>query len=237
MSVHNPCFGESPTKSITPVPFIMSVFSLLRNRGRAFCAVFLCALGLAVSSTNLGATTVIPPEFEELVHESDYVVHGRVTAAESAWEQRGQSRVIVTRVSLEVLETVAGDPPTPLVLTMLGGKVGDKTMVIEGAPRFKVGDEDILFVQGNGRMVSPLTRIMHGRYRIAKATTTGRKYVTRNNSEPLTDTSEVSQPLHAAENAAAIPMSARVERALSPADFVSQIRAVHSAPPAPSNRD
>lgn len=184
------------------------------------------------------ATTVVPPAFEELVRESDYVVRGRVTAVESAWEERGESRVIVTRVSVDVLEVIAGAPPEPLVLTMLGGKVGERSMVLEGAPRFVVGDEDILFVSGNGRTVSPLTRIMHGRYRVEKDAATGRAYVARDNGEPLTDPSEVSQPLHADEAGATVmPMAVRVQRALGPDEFARRIRAVKPANPISQDRE
>ncbi len=185
---------------------------------------------------SLRATTVVPPSFEELVRESDYVVRGRVTAVESAWQQRGESRVIVTQVRVEVLEVIAGTPPEPLVLTMLGGKVGEQEMVLEGAPRFVVGSEDILFVRGNGRMVSPLTRIMHGRYRI-ETDPTGRAFVARDNGEPLTATAEVAQPLHAAEGATELSRAAQVERALSPAEFARQIRAVKPVNPISQDRE
>lgn len=181
-------------------------------------------------ASGLRATSVVPPEFSELVHESDYVVQGRVTAVESAWEAHGKSRVIVTRVTVEVLEVIAGEPPMPLVLTMLGGKVGEQEMVLEGAPRFHVGDEDILFIQGNGRQVSPLTRIMHGLYRVLRDPATGRAYVARNNGEPLTATSEVAQPLESATGDAPAETMHRISRALSPTDFVTRIRAVKPIP-------
>ncbi|WP_221032654.1 hypothetical protein [Actomonas aquatica] len=197
-----------------------------------WCALVLVLLGAGAAVAR--STTVVPPAFEELVLESDYVVHGRVTAVESFWQERGGSRVIVTQVRVEVLEVIAGEPPSPLVLTMLGGTVGEQSMVLEGAPQFEVGDEDILFVQGNGRQVSPLTRIMHGRYRVAKDVASGREFVARDNGEPLTDTTEVAQPLHTEEGAAAtatgeVPLAVRVERALSPAEFVQRIRAVKPA--------
>ncbi len=173
----------------------------------------------------------MPPTFKELVHESDYVVRGRVMAVESAWQERGASRVIVTRVRLDVVEVIAGAPPEPLVLTMLGGKVGEQAMVLEGAPQFEVGDEDVLFVHGNGRFVSPLTRIMYGRYRVKKDNATGREYVTRDNGAPLAETSEVSQPLHAAGEGAEVPKTVQVQRALSPEEFARRIRAVKPANP------
>ena len=207
------------------------------NLRRTLCGVVFFCLGLALFAPILRATTVVPPEFEELVRESDYVVRGRVTAVESIWQDKGGSRVIVSKVHVEVLEVIAGAPPSPLVLTMLGGKIGEKQMVLEGAPRFVVGDEDILFVRDNGRAVSPLTRIMHGRYRIQKDTASGREYVARDNGDPLTDTSEVSQPLHQAETAAQAALPSKLQRALSPDNFAQRIRAVKSDTSDPQNRE
>ena len=55
----------------------------------------------------------------------------------------------------------------------------------------------------------------------------------RNNREPLTQTSEVAQPLHAHEEDGheEEPAAMRVSRALSPDDFVSRIRAVKPIKP------
>lgn len=215
----------------------MPYFSFRLNLSRVWPGAVLICLGMVIQSSNLRATTVVPPEFEELVRESDYVVRGRVTAVESAWREKGRSRVIVSKVHVEVLEVIAGEPPSPLVLTMVGGKVGEKEMVLEGAPRFEAGDEDILFVRANGRAVSPLTRIMHGRYRIEKDAASGREYVARNNGEPLTDTSEVAQPLHADEHGAQAALPDRIQRAISPAHFVQRIRAVKPVNPVTQDRE
>tara|TARA_R110002167_G_scaffold282461_1_gene487711 strand:+ start:37 stop:672 length:636 start_codon:yes stop_codon:yes gene_type:complete len=205
---------------------------MVSQHGRLPRVIFLLIFTLvALSTPGLRATSVLPPEFEELVQESDFVVRGRVTAVESAWQVTGKSRVIVTKVSVEVLELIAGEAPSPLVLTMLGGKVGEQEMVVEGAPRFAVGEEDILFVQGNGRQVSPLTRMMHGRYRVEKDAATGRSYVARNNGDPLTETSEVAPLTHAPDEAAIEAPAARISRALTPEDFVRRIRAVKPASP------
>ncbi|GAB5558880.1 MAG: hypothetical protein SynsKO_05270 [Synoicihabitans sp.] len=203
-----------------------------RIRSRARC--YAMALLLLVSPfPSAFATTVIPPSFAQLVAESDYVVHGKVTAVTSAWEQRGNSRVIVTKVNLDVIEVISGEPPRPLVLTTLGGKIGSRAMVIEGAPQFEVGDEDILFIQGNGRNISPIARIMYGRYRIESEGEGEERVVVRENGEPLRSTSEISAPMHEGEHdhhdhddstgeAAALPPSPP----LSPTEFINRIRSV-----------
>jgi len=157
------------------------------------------------------ATTVVPPEFVQLVNESDYIVRAVVKS--------------VTLVELDVREVVAGTPPQPLVLQMLGGRVGEEALMVSGAPQFKVGQEDILFVQGNGRNISPLYAMMHGRYPILKESTTGREYVARSNQVPLQDTAEIALPM---ADGGATALQSRLKdtaQALTPTQFIQQVKA------------
>lgn len=184
-------------------------------------AAYLALVSVAVP---IWATTVIPPQFSELVNESDYIVRASVKSVTSEWRVSKGQRQIFTKVELEVLEVINGTPPQPLVLQMLGGRVGDEEMIIGGAPRFQVGQEDILFIRGNGRQFYPLTAAMHGRYPI-QHDKGGRVYVARSNRVPLQDTSEVTLPM-AEGNAAKIQQSmSSTTTALTPVQFAQQIRA------------
>jgi len=131
------------------------------------------ALGLALCLLPLRslATSVVAPEFDSLVSQSDYVVRAVVKSVNSEWRIDGSNRSIITKVELTVREMIKGTPPTPLVLEMLGGTIGETTMRVDGAPKFRVGDEDILFIHGNGRQFSPLVGIMYGRYAVAPPST------------------------------------------------------------------
>jgi hypothetical protein len=180
-------------------------------------------LTLLLLPLSLRATTVIAPEFDSLVSQSDYVVRAVVKSVNSAWKENGGQKYITSKVELEVREIIKGTPPQPLVLEMAGGRVGTDELRIEGAPRFQVGDEDILFVQGNGRQIYPLVAIMHGLYPIFKDAKTGNEYVLRSNGMPLYSEQDVSLPMTSlstvkVQNPKAQPMTA--------ADFVRKIRAV-----------
>jgi hypothetical protein len=97
-------------------------------------------------------------------------------------------------------------------------------MTVGGMPRFEVGDEDVLFVSGNGRSICPLYGMMHGRYSVERDPATGRKFVTRSNGVPLRSTTQVSAPM---ERGVLEKSRGRiaVDTALGPADFIRQIRA------------
>jgi hypothetical protein len=131
------------------------------------------------------ATTVVPPTFDQLVNESDYIIRAVVKSVTSEYRTNTSGKTIITKVALDVREVVAGTPPPEVVLEILGGKIGDEQLVLAGAPQFKVGDEDILFVKGNGRTVVPLMAMMHGRYPILHEAVSGRRYMARDNKVPL----------------------------------------------------
>src|SRR5690349_11410776 len=110
---------------------------------RAWRPCMLC-LALFFIGVIARATTVVPPDFTELVNESEYIVRAVVKSVKSEWREKDGHRHIFTKVEVEVLEVINGTPPQPLVLDMLGGRVGEDEMVIEGMPKFAVGQEDIL---------------------------------------------------------------------------------------------
>lgn len=187
--------------------------------------LLLSALALA-SAVSLFGTSVIPPVFEDLVGNADYVVRATVKSVSSEWREKNGHRNIFTMVELTVNEVITGTPPQPLVLEMLGGTVGDEEMRVVGTPRFKVGEESVLFVQANGRQYYPLVGIMHGKYLVKREAQSGREYIARSNGTPLYDEKEVVEPMDAHDDAPAI----RGERpALSPAAFAATIRGTHAA--------
>lgn len=182
---------------------------------------------LAFAGAQIGGplfgTTVLPPTFDGLVAGSDYVVHGVVTSLSTAKKNTARGFTIVTRVEFKVLEPVTGVPPATLVLELWGGRVGKEALVVDGVPQFQVGGEEILFVRGNGRSVCPLVGMMHGRYAVRTDAASGRRYVARDNGEPLGSVADVSRP--PAERLFDEPARSRaVQSALGPAEFIQQIK-------------
>ncbi len=198
---------------------------ILRNSSALIVALLalvgvLC-LGPAVSH----ATTVVPPEFPQLVNESDYIVRAVVKTVTSDMRLMPSGRSMpFTRVELEVIQVIAGRPPAPLVLEMIGGKAGGRELSISGVPKFKVGEESILFVQGNGKQIYPLVRMAHGLYPIVRETASGREFVTRSDGAPLKNEGEVAQPIHGGEGRIA-EAAQPVAQALTPDEFIAKIHA------------
>jgi hypothetical protein len=129
----------------------------------------LFAAGLAlvmIVATPTRATTVIPPSFEQLVSQAEVIFQGRVTQVVSQWAGEGAARHIVSYVTFAIEESLKGEPGQSYTIRMLGGTVDGVTMGVADAPRFSIGDSDVLFVENNGTQFIPLVGIMYGCFRI-----------------------------------------------------------------------
>ncbi|CAN5412810.1 hypothetical protein BH20VER3_BH20VER3_20970 [soil metagenome] len=160
------------------------------------------------------ATTVIPPKFNDLVDRAQLIFEGEVTGLQSQWIGEGSEHRIVTYVTFKVADTLKGDAGATFSMRMLGGTVDGRTMEVSDAPKFKVGDHDLLFVENNGSQFIPLVGIMHGRFRVQKDEA-GHATLLTAESQPLTDVNQLGG------DEAAV---ARNKAALSLDDFKSQIR-------------
>jgi len=138
------------------------------------------------------ATTVIPPSFDDLVGRAEMIFQGTVTDVRSEWTGEGAQRHIMSYVTVKVEEPIKGNPGTSVTLRMLGGTVGAETMEVADAPKFKVGDRDILFVENNGTQFIPLVGIMHGRFRVKKDEA-GHDAVFTNEGSPLSDVTQLGK--------------------------------------------
>ena len=159
------------------------------------------------------ATTVIPPSFDELVSRAEMIFQGTVTEVHSQWVGEGGDRHINSYVTFKVEDVIKGKPGAQITLQMLGGTVGNERMEVPDAPKFKVGDHDILFVENNGTQFIPLVGIMHGRFRVKKDEN-GRDTVFTNEGSPLADFTQLGKD----------ETKASAGRALSAQEFKGAIR-------------
>ncbi|MFM8338028.1 MAG: hypothetical protein ACKODK_20935 [Opitutaceae bacterium] len=166
------------------------------------------------------ATSVIPPTFPELVAEAEAIVRGRVTeiAVRRSSAPDG-TPVIKTHVTFAVERTLKGPERASVTLELLGGTIGDESLVVTGLPRFELGSTDYLFVERNGVQFCPLVAVRHGRYRLLREAG-GREFVARDNAVPLTDVTQVVLPLAALPD---VLRSASVAGALTPSAFEAAV--------------
>ena len=139
------------------------------------------------------ATTVIPPTFEQLVQQAEVIFQGTVSDVKSVWEGQGAQRHIDTYVTFQVADSVKGNAGSSYTIRMLGGTVGDETMLVTDTPKFSVGDREILFVEHNFDQFVPLVGISHGRFHVQSDRETGRDIVVNSEGEPVRDLTKLGR--------------------------------------------
>lgn len=154
----------------------------------AAAVAFLCCAHAA------RATTVIPPSLDELVEASASVVRTHVLDARCEWRGTGEERHIVTLVTFAVDESIVGTTEATMELEFLGGEIDGERFFVVGQPQFKPGHEDILFVSRESNVITPLVRMMYGRYLVDRRDD-GRALVARIDGTPLLALDQVSAPL------------------------------------------
>src|SRR6476469_10792360 len=174
--------------------------------------VLLAALALSLPA--LHATTVIPPTFDQLVTEADTIFEGTVTGVRSEWAGQGTERHIVSFVTFKIEDTMKGTLGAEYTIRMFGGTVDGQTVEVTDAPRFKVGDRDILFVTHNGTQFIPLVGIMHGRFHVQPDESGANEQIAKDNGAAVSNVAKLGQDEDGAVSG----------KAMSKAEFKAAIR-------------
>jgi hypothetical protein len=124
------------------------------------------------------STTLARLSLDQLVAGSDAAARVRCTRAESRWE--GGS--IWTVTALEVVETLKGNLPREITVRLPGGRLRHLTATVEGAPKFKPGDEAVVFLERSRPGGFTVVGWVQGTFRIWRDPRTGSEMVTQDSS-------------------------------------------------------
>jgi len=111
------------------------------------------------------------PTVGTLVGQSDLVFHGVVERIEYRMSNPGGqegTRVPYTFVTYRVNDVIRGETEGEVTLRFIGGldEQAGRYLQTSHSPQFDLGDEDILFVQGNAQRLVPLVGDISGRLRV-----------------------------------------------------------------------
>jgi len=177
-----------------------------RRRRLARASLFSCLILTALLPVaRLGATTLLPADFAQMVSESQLIVHGRVVQVDG--ELVGSRRTIESRVTLQVLSSMKGQSAAELVFRVPGGRVGRYRRIFVGAPTFTAGDEVLLFLKGRAPALATLYGLSQGVYRVLRV-----------NGDPIV------MPVPALERAAGTLRGDPARTPLSLDEFTRQVR-------------
>lgn len=138
------------------------------------CSV-LFAVVVTILIPELEATVLLPAEFREVVAGSEIVAHVRVSEVRPEWAE-GRRR-IDSIVTAEVLTPLKGKPGETLSFKVPGGELGRYRSVMVGAPRFKPGDEAVLFLTSGDGASLEVFGLNQGVFRVRRELRSGRRVV------------------------------------------------------------
>lgn len=114
---------------------------------KIFCLIFLAAFHLF--SEVAFSTQMVIPDFEKQVSDSDLIVHGLVEKVESYSDDgRIFTKALITPI--EIIKCRNCGKAGKITVVVPGGEEGRFVQIAVGAPRFKSGEEVILFLEKRG---------------------------------------------------------------------------------------
>lgn len=114
--------------------------------GYLFVVVIASGVSLAGGAAE---ASVVKMSIPDLLGDSDLVLQGKVTGAESRWADDGS--IIVTDVTLSVQTEIFGDPGgAEVTVTIPGGQVGGVILEVSDTPSFRLHGEAVLFLTDGG---------------------------------------------------------------------------------------
>jgi len=122
---------------LSPFPFRLCG-RLPAMRPRILVIFFLIA-------TSCYATTVQRLGLEELVKKANTIVVGRVTNSRTYWNSN--RKLIFTNYTIQVDESIKGQPGGSIEVTTIGGKIGDVELHVSGMPTFQNGENAVVFIE------------------------------------------------------------------------------------------
>lgn len=140
---------------------------------RTLAAVAACAILAGAAS----ATTLVRLDTPTLARRAHDIVIGRVTATEARWNE-DRTR-IVTEVRVRVERRLKGAPAEELVLTQPGGELDGLRYSVEGAPRFRTGEESLLFVWRDAAGHATVQGLAQGKFDLRRDSAGGARLVRR----------------------------------------------------------
>jgi hypothetical protein len=131
------------------------------------------------------ATIFRAVELDEKVEHSSSIVVGQITRQEARWD--AERKNILTYSTFRIEKTLKGQPAQEITIVTPGGTVGNVAQEIIGVPRFREGEEHVVFVR-NTQAGPTVAYLEQGDYRVEKNARGERLAVPAVSSNVLVDT-------------------------------------------------
>ena len=145
-----------------------------------FSAAVLCAgtvvsLGASATVPAARATTVMRMSLDQLARTAKEIVRASCVANMTRWE-RGE---IWTFTTFDVQQTWRGKASGRIAVKLLGGRTEEVTSLVSGVPRFRPGEEVILFLESANDDCFSVIGWEQGTFRLSRDPVSGNENVTQ----------------------------------------------------------
>lgn len=121
------------------------------------------------------STTLTQLSLSRLVNSAQAIVHAKAIANERLWRD-GE---IWTVTKFRLIESWKGSSPPEINVWMIGGQMGRIMSYVPGAPRFRPGEETVLFLEPMHAGEMSITAWGEGTFRVCFDARTGESFVTQ----------------------------------------------------------
>ncbi|MHB8525375.1 MAG: hypothetical protein ACYDD2_04365 [Candidatus Acidiferrales bacterium] len=121
------------------------------------------------------STTLEQLSLAQLTASATTIVHAECTGNQTLWH----GGEIWTVTTFRVLENWEGNSPRKINVWMIGGRVGPVSSYVPGAPRFRIGEEAVLFLEPARSGDLSITAWGEGTFRTRRDPRTGEMLVTQ----------------------------------------------------------
>jgi len=104
--------------------------------------------------------------FDEKVANASAIVMGKCVAQESRWDD--SRNWILTYSTFRIEKTLKGQPAERITIVTPGGTVGHITQDVIGVPKFREGEENVVFVK-NSQAGPTVAYLEQGNYRLRRS--------------------------------------------------------------------
>ena len=149
---------------------------MIRRTGRqcisfvVFCAALLPAMGATAAATTLARMTLA-----EMAQAAAVIVRARCLANSVRWD----AGEIWTLSAFQVEEVWKGAAAARVTVRLLGGRAGNITSSVSGVPRFRAGEDVVLFLEPTVRGDFSVVSWQQGTFRIRRGLAADRESVTQ----------------------------------------------------------
>ena len=140
--------------------------------------VCLCGAMMVTAAATASATTLLRMSLAKMAHTAKVIARARCVGSSANWD----AGEIWTFTTFDAEETWRGTTPARFTVRLLGGRLGNLTASVSGVPRFRIGEDVILFLEPTARGDFSVVGWEQGTFRIKRDPRTGKASATQDSA-------------------------------------------------------